>query len=288
MCSGGPCFGTLRAVTLAPPAPAASSPIPSPFPHRSHPKAFGSAKHRRSQATNDISLISVHHAFGCRDMSEAGPSRNNGKAPALADRQPSNLRFQRRTSERAFYEGALRDGTIITPTMDYSSPWASSPDANRSGISDAGVPSHDPLPAPALEQSGVAEGALTANGQEHATPQQYGGPAGQSAGWEERPQQQWQGQQAPRNYSEENRRPQSARYHQPPPQQQQQQQPQAPSQQGAMPPQQRQHVPQYKLQAKLTSLERTGKKDPILRFDVYVCQVYSLMSVSPSMQRTPR
>ena len=28
---------------------------------------------------------------------------------------------------------------------------------------------------------------------------------------------------------------------------------------------------QYKLQAKVTSLERTGKKDPILRFDVYVC-----------------
>lgn len=29
-------------------------------------------------------------------------------------------------------------------------------------------------------------------------------------------------------------------------------------------------VPQYKLQAKVTALERTGRKDPILRFDVYV------------------
>jgi hypothetical protein len=28
--------------------------------------------------------------------------------------------------------------------------------------------------------------------------------------------------------------------------------------------------PQYKLQAKITGLERTGKKDPILRFDVHV------------------
>jgi hypothetical protein len=37
-----------------------------------------------------------------------------------------------------------------------------------------------------------------------------------------------------------------------------------------MPPQQRQHMPQYKLQAKLTGLERTGKKDLILRFDVHV------------------
>ena len=28
--------------------------------------------------------------------------------------------------------------------------------------------------------------------------------------------------------------------------------------------------PQYKLQAKITGLERTGRKDPILRFDVHV------------------
>jgi hypothetical protein len=52
--------------------------------------------------------------------------------------------------------------------------------------------------------------------------------------------------------SEENRRPQSARYHN-------------------IPQQQRQHMPQYKLQAKITGLERSGKKDPILKFDVYVC-----------------
>jgi hypothetical protein len=30
------------------------------------------------------------------------------------------------------------------------------------------------------------------------------------------------------------------------------------------------HGPQYKLQAKITGLERTGRKDPILRFDVHV------------------
>ena len=29
-------------------------------------------------------------------------------------------------------------------------------------------------------------------------------------------------------------------------------------------------VPQYKLQAKVTALERTGRKDPVLRFDIYV------------------
>ena len=30
------------------------------------------------------------------------------------------------------------------------------------------------------------------------------------------------------------------------------------------------HRPQHKLQAKITGLERTGRKDPILRFDVHV------------------
>lgn len=30
-------------------------------------------------------------------------------------------------------------------------------------------------------------------------------------------------------------------------------------------------APTYRLQGKITALERTGKKDPILRFDVYVC-----------------
>lgn len=33
---------------------------------------------------------------------------------------------------------------------------------------------------------------------------------------------------------------------------------------------------QYKLQAKITSLERTGRKDPVLRFDVYVGSILSL------------
>lgn len=40
--------------------------------------------------------------------------------------------------------------------------------------------------------------------------------------------------------------------------------------QAARPPRQ---VPQYKLQAKITALERSGRKDPVLRFDVYVCSL---------------
>ena len=34
-----------------------------------------------------------------------------------------------------------------------------------------------------------------------------------------------------------------------------------------------QRPPQYKLQAKVTALERTGKKDPAIRFDVHVSTV---------------
>ncbi|KAK4163237.1 putative vacuolar protein sorting-associated protein 17 [Cladorrhinum sp. PSN259] len=47
--------------------------------------------------------------------------------------------------------------------------------------------------------------------------------------------------------------------------QQQSQQPQPQQQQQARRPQ----APQFRLQAKITGLERTGRKDPILRFDVY-------------------
>ena len=48
--------------------------------------------------------------------------------------------------------------------------------------------------------------------------------------------------------------------------------PQAPpgSQPEASQQPQKRAPPQYRLQAKITGLERTGKKDPILRFDVYV------------------
>jgi hypothetical protein len=37
--------------------------------------------------------------------------------------------------------------------------------------------------------------------------------------------------------------------------------------------QSRPQAPQYKLQAKITGLERTGRKDPILRFDIYVSEL---------------
>lgn len=51
----------------------------------------------------------------------------------------------------------------------------------------------------------------------------------------------------------------------------QQQQPSTPAQyQTGAPQNLRPSAPAYKIQAKITGLERTGKKDPILRFDVHV------------------
>jgi hypothetical protein len=65
-----------------------------------------------------------------------------------------------------------------------------------------------------------------------------------------------------------------------PPQQQYQAQPHRPEPQRYHQSnrQVQQHQPQYKLQAKITGLERTGRKDPILRFDAHVCSSGSIGS----------
>ena len=170
-------------------------------------------------------------------------------------------RFQRRQSERQFLETSYREST---PTMDYpsgNSPWASSPDASRTSFG-GDVPRED-LPGPAVQSHDAngSDAAYTHQPTEH-----------HDAGWgQEQQQNQWhqqqpqseqqsqQQQQAHQGSSEENRRPTSqSRYHN-------------------VLQQQRQHVPQYKLQAKITGLERTGKKDPILRFDVYVRVILRLL-----------
>lgn len=73
------------------------------------------------------------------------------------------------------------------------------------------------------------------------------------------------------NYSERHLGPPSAEQGYGGQQYQQQQRPVGPHRyHSAGRPNQRQIIPQYKLQAKITGLERTGRKDPILRFDVHV------------------
>lgn len=203
------------------------------------------------------------------DDHTAGPSeRFQGKQKVPTT--PAHLRFQRRQSERAFVESQYRD---ITPSMEYpsgQSPWASSSDAGGAGSGHDAEPqdySHTPT-VQAHAPGGTEQEQEHHNGLGHGA----GGEGSWSAEqayhqWEQHhkyPQEEHNRTQPPRDQQrglgEDNRRPPSSRYHnvQPPPQQQQQQQ------------QPRQHVPQYKLQAKITALERAGKKEAMLRFDVYV------------------
>ncbi|EUC38284.1 hypothetical protein COCCADRAFT_32499 [Bipolaris zeicola 26-R-13] len=144
--------------------------------------------------------------------------------------------------------------------MDYSAhdpdhpaggdPWASSPQANRSSFGQP--PTNDipssPLPAQASPYGENSEqyGYL---GEQDA--QSRPGTAPENG--DQSQQQQAHGQDAPRS---------------PQPQQQGQQGQQPQRYHGTRP--QRQQQQQYKLQAKVTGLERNGKKDPIIRFDVYV------------------
>jgi hypothetical protein len=147
--------------------------------------------------------------------------------------------------------------------MDYSThdsdlpgggdPWASSPQHNRQSFGQpptSDIPS-SPLPAQA---SPYRQGS-----------EQYGYMGDQDA--QNRP-------TTASSNGDHAQPPHSAAYDAPQPQQHQQAQQQAPTQgqqpqryHGTRPQRQQQH---YKLQAKVTGLERNGKKDPILRFDVYV------------------
>ncbi|KAG9778351.1 vacuolar protein sorting-associated protein Vps17, partial [Aureobasidium melanogenum] len=153
--------------------------------------------------------------------------------------------------------------------MDYSSaiandagrdPWASSPQHDRSTFPQANnhdVPSTNSLshqpPAPDGDDEHYDENSqLPAQNNQYPSqqhqPQSYDNSTRSEpqryhhARPQHPPQQPSHQQQPPQNYQQQ--------------QQQQQQQPQQPRK-------------QYKLQAKITALERTGRKDPVLRFDVY-------------------
>jgi hypothetical protein len=139
--------------------------------------------------------------------------------------------------------------------MDYSAhdpdhpggrdPWASSPQANRSSFGQP--PTNDipssPLPSQASPyREGGEQHGYMGDQDAHSRP----GTAPENGDHEQEPQR--SGQDAPRSAQpQQGQQPQ--RYH------------------GTRPQRQQQH---YKLQAKVTGLERNGKKDPVLRFDVYV------------------
>ncbi|KAF2497455.1 vacuolar protein sorting-associated protein Vps17 [Lophium mytilinum] len=127
------------------------------------------------------------------------------------------------------------DYSTLPSDPEGSSPWASSPQHNRSAFEQPPTSDIPPSPLPTSpygedsEDHHPALGPSSENG-EHASNQQQ--------------------PPSPTRGPQEHQRHEPQRYHH-----------------GAR--QQRQQQPQYKLSAKITGLERTGRKDPILRFDVY-------------------
>ncbi|KAF2834361.1 vacuolar protein sorting-associated protein vps17 [Patellaria atrata CBS 101060] len=142
------------------------------------------------------------------------------------------------------------------------SPWASSPKHSRPSF---GTPSAstDSLPPPLYDESSYtsAQGQespdLTRSYTSEGIPTDS--PPRASNGREQR-----EGEQAQHHHGQRS----AQQYHQ-----QQQQALQAQDQQRQSSERYhgrpRQNIPQYKLQTKVTALERTGRKDPIFRFDVY-------------------
>lgn len=163
---------------------------------------------------------------------------------------------------------------IVVAAMDYSAhdpdhpaggdPWASSPQHNRTSF---GQPSGSDIPSSPLPPQASPYGQDS----------DYGYMGGQVS--QDRP-----GTASENGDTPQQRPPSSGQENQAPPQQESHrpQQPQQPPAHGQQQPQRyhgaRPHrqQPHYKLQAKVTGLERTGKKDPILRFDVYVRWTYTL------------
>lgn len=142
------------------------------------------------------------------------------------------------------YSGLPTDEHVVG-----SSPWASSPDHNRTTFGAPGDIPSTPLPESAYtadQGTSSAEPSPAFNSQRPPTSE------GQAT-----------------NGAHEQQQPQQAQYtDQPPPQVQQPPRGQRYHGQSATRPPRNQPV--YKLQAKVTGLERTGKKDAIIRFDVYV------------------
>ena len=166
-----------------------------------------------------------------------------------------------------------------------SSPWQSSPQATsrQSFMSPRDQASASPTPGQSpyntydsrrsQEDGSDQEIAASRSGGYPGTEENPGyvsGPAenGNSSNYSERLQGPPSTEQG---YSAQQYQQQQQQYQRQPQLQQQQQRPVGPHRyHSGGRPVQRQNIPQYKLQAKITGLERTGRKDPILRFDVHV------------------
>ena len=170
-------------------------------------------------------------------------------------------------SRATAYRGHLQHCITLTQgTMDYSSaiandaggsPWASSPQHDRSTFPQSN--NHDVPASNTLSHQPPAPDGDDFRQDDQLPPQsnQYTSQQPQAQSYDN------SNRSEPQRYHHARpQHPPQQPSHQGQPQQYQQQQ------QQQQPPQQPRK--QYKLQAKITALERTGRKDPILRFDVYV------------------
>lgn len=177
-------------------------------------------------------------------------------------------RFQRRTTERAVLEDAFKprnmDYSNVPSDADHpeeTSPWATSPKQtreymSRSADSAQGLPNPQspfgPSGSEAANYTEESSGPALPGPERHAQPQSPYHDGRHEDLSEQLPPAAMNSQgdfEAQRASQQQARQQQAARYHNR----------QAPKPQ-----------PQYRLQCKITQLERNGKKDPILRFDAYV------------------
>lgn len=151
-----------------------------------------------------------------------------------------------------------------TENAAITSPWATSPQLPKSTFDETATNDRPPSPTPALPQASYLSNGAGARQDSSLNRSTNGQGANGYSGRNETADLPYRSQQnAPQaDYGHREQQPQSRTPGLARPQQQQRQ-PSNRSTQG---------IPRYKLQAKLTGLERQGRKDPILRFDIYVCE----------------
>jgi len=158
---------------------------------------------------------------------------------------------------------SIHEDTEDTTT---NSPWATSPQRNKTAFGDTSASNEAPSPTPALPQSSYLSngGNQQPNLSSEESPRQQN-INGQGNGFNAR------SETAKLPYRPQQNAPQADQgYREQQPQSRSQGLARAQPQQRQPANQSSQGLPQYKLQPKLTGLERQGRKDPILRFDIYV------------------
>ncbi|KAI9719656.1 MAG: hypothetical protein M1812_003427 [Candelaria pacifica] len=151
-----------------------------------------------------------------------------------------------------------------------SSPWSSSPQATRTTFSRSttGDIPPSPLPSQTPYGSSIGPGHTQGDSSDSETLAQERTNRPQSSGRGGVAGEDYEGRRQP-DLAERLQSPQIGEQRSPNPQHQQQRNTQGQPQRYHGSRASRQNAPQYKLQAKITGLERTGRKDPILRFDVH-------------------